>query len=86
MFVELWGESKATPRLFERRIKDKVKEIKTFVTTDCLIVMFFPFGFRLLSHFSCAVPARFSHFDKLVYRLKIISLRLSACKLHELND
>jgi hypothetical protein len=41
MFVELWGESKATPRLFERRIKDKVKEIKTFVTTDCLIVIFF---------------------------------------------
>jgi hypothetical protein len=59
-------------------LKDKVKEIKTFVTTDCLIVMFFPFGFRILSHFSCAVPARFSHFDKLVYRFKIKSLRLSA--------
>jgi hypothetical protein len=35
MFVELWAESKATPRLFERRKKDKIKEIGTFVTTDC---------------------------------------------------
>jgi predicted helicase len=26
MFVELWAESKATPRLFERRLKDKIKE------------------------------------------------------------
>jgi hypothetical protein len=34
MFVELWSESKATPRLFERRIKEKNKEIETFVTTD----------------------------------------------------
>jgi hypothetical protein len=60
-------ESKATAatlRLFERRIKDKIKEIETSVTTDCLRVMFFPFGFCLLSHFSCAVPARFAHFDK----------------------
>jgi hypothetical protein len=42
------AESKATaatPRLFERRIKDKIKEIETSVTTDCLRVMFFPFGF-----------------------------------------
>jgi hypothetical protein len=30
MFVELWTESKATPILFERRIKDKIKEIETF--------------------------------------------------------
>jgi hypothetical protein len=61
------AESKATaatPRLFERRIKDKIKEIETSVTTDCLRVMFFPFGFCLLSHFSCTVPARFAHFDK----------------------
>jgi hypothetical protein len=63
MFVELWAESKATPRLFERRIKDKIKEIKTFVTTDCLTVMFFPFGFCLWSHFSCALAACFAHFD-----------------------
>jgi hypothetical protein len=41
MFVELWAESKATPRLFERRIKDNIKEIETFITTDCLTVMFF---------------------------------------------
>jgi hypothetical protein len=64
MFVELWAESKLTPRLFERRIKDKIKKLETFVTTDCLRVMLFSFGFRLLSHFSCAVPARFAHFDK----------------------
>jgi hypothetical protein len=64
MFVELWAESKATPRLFECRIKDKTKELETFVTTDCLRVMFFPFGFCLLSHFSCAVEARFAHLDK----------------------
>jgi hypothetical protein len=64
MFVELWAESKATPRLFERRIKDKIKEIETFVTTDCLTVMLFPFGFCLLSNFSCAVAACFAHFDK----------------------
>jgi hypothetical protein len=41
MFVKLWAESKATPRLFERRIKDKIKEIETLVTTDCLAVMIF---------------------------------------------
>jgi hypothetical protein len=41
--ASVWWE--ATPRLFERRIKDKVKEIETFVTTDCLTVMFFPFVF-----------------------------------------
>jgi hypothetical protein len=41
MFVTLWAESKATPRLFERRIKDKIKEIEIFVTTDCLTVLFF---------------------------------------------
>jgi hypothetical protein len=64
MFVELWAESKATLRLFECRIKDKIKEIKTFFTTDCLTVKFFPFGFCLLSHFSCAVAARFARFDK----------------------
>jgi hypothetical protein len=34
MFVELWAESKATPRLFKRRIKDKIKQLETFVTTD----------------------------------------------------
>jgi hypothetical protein len=38
MFMELWTESKATPRLFE---------IETFVTIDCLTIMFFPFGFCL---------------------------------------
>jgi hypothetical protein len=63
MFVELWAESKATARLFERRIKDKIKDLETFVTIDCLRVMFFQFGFCLLSHFSCAVPACFAHFD-----------------------
>jgi hypothetical protein len=41
MFVELWIESKVTPRLFERRIKDKIREIETFVTTVCLRVIFF---------------------------------------------
>jgi hypothetical protein len=30
--VELWAESKGTPRLCERRIKDKIMEIETFVT------------------------------------------------------
>jgi hypothetical protein len=64
MFVEFWAESKATPRLFEPRIKKKIKEIETFITTDCLTVTFFPFGFCLLSHFSCAVAARFANFDK----------------------
>jgi hypothetical protein len=64
MFVELWAESKATPRLFERRIKDKIKEIETFVTTDCFDSNFFPFSFCLLSHFSCAVAVGFAHFDK----------------------
>jgi hypothetical protein len=39
--VKLWAERKATQRLFERRIKNKIKEIETFVTTDCLTVMFF---------------------------------------------
>jgi hypothetical protein len=58
------AESKATPRLFERRINDKIKEIETFVTTDCLTVMFFPFGFSPLSNFSCVVAACFAHFDK----------------------
>jgi hypothetical protein len=48
MFVELWAESDATPRLLERRIKDNIKEIETFVTTDCLTVMFF---FRLVFAF-----------------------------------
>jgi hypothetical protein len=38
------AESKATPGLFEHRIKDKIKEIEAFVTTDCLTVMYFPFG------------------------------------------
>jgi hypothetical protein len=28
MSVELWAESKATPRLLERRIKVKIKEIE----------------------------------------------------------
>jgi hypothetical protein len=51
MLVKLWAEIQATSRLFERRVKDKVKEIETFVTTDCLTVMFFPFGFCLLSNF-----------------------------------
>jgi hypothetical protein len=61
MFVELWGESKATPRLFERRIKDKVKEIKTFVTTDCLIVMFYSVWFSpFLSFFLCCTSTFFS--------------------------
>jgi hypothetical protein len=64
MFVELWAESKATPRLFERRIKYTIKELETFVTTDCLRVRFFSLGFYILFHFSCAVPARFAHFDK----------------------
>jgi hypothetical protein len=41
MFVELWAENKATPRLSERRVEDKIKEIETFVTTDCLTVIFF---------------------------------------------
>jgi hypothetical protein len=47
MFVEsmriiyIKAESKATLGLFERRIKDKTKEIETFVTTDCLTVMLF---------------------------------------------
>jgi hypothetical protein len=40
MFVKLWAGIKATPRLFERRIKDKIKEIETFIPTDCLTVMF----------------------------------------------
>jgi hypothetical protein len=58
MFVELWAEIKATPRLFESRNKDIIKELETFVTTDCLRVLFFlPFVFCLLSHFSCTVPA-----------------------------
>jgi hypothetical protein len=42
----LWNyglKSKATPRLFERRIKDKIKEIETFVTTYCWTDMFFAF-------------------------------------------
>jgi hypothetical protein len=43
--VKLWAERKATQRLLERRIKNKIKEIETVVTTDCLTVMFFPFGF-----------------------------------------
>jgi hypothetical protein len=40
IFVELWAESKETPRVFERRMKDKIKEIETFFTTDCLRVIF----------------------------------------------
>jgi hypothetical protein len=52
MFVELWAERKATPRLFERH------------TIDCLRVMFFSVCFCLLSNFSRAVAARFAHFDK----------------------
>jgi hypothetical protein len=48
MFVELWVESKATSRLFERRIKDKIKEIETFVTTHYLTVVYF----RLVFAFS----------------------------------
>jgi hypothetical protein len=61
--MELWAEGKATPRLFERRIKNKSKEIESFVRTDCLTVMSFPFVFFLLSNFSCAVTACFAHFD-----------------------
>jgi hypothetical protein len=64
MFVELLAESKATPRLFERRKKDIIKKSKTFVTTDCLTVTFFPFGFFLLSNFSSAIAACFAHFHK----------------------
>jgi hypothetical protein len=64
MFVKLWAESKATPRLFERRIKDKIKEIETFVTNDCLTVKFFQFGCCLLFNFSNAVAACFAHLDK----------------------
>jgi hypothetical protein len=30
MFVELWAESEVTPRVFERRIKDKIKEKRNF--------------------------------------------------------
>jgi hypothetical protein len=41
MFVKLWAESKANPRIFEHRIQDKIKKIETFITTDCLTVMFF---------------------------------------------
>jgi hypothetical protein len=54
MFAELWTESKVTPRLFERCIKDKIREIETFVTTDCLRVIFFPFDFLpFVSFFLC---------------------------------
>jgi hypothetical protein len=45
MFLNLWAASKATPRLFERRMKDKIKEIEAFVTTDYLTVMFFSLVF-----------------------------------------
>jgi hypothetical protein len=57
------AESKATPRLFERRIEDKIKEVETFVTTHCLTVMFIPYAFSLWFHFSCVVAAFFAHFD-----------------------
>jgi hypothetical protein len=53
MFVELGAESKATPILFKRRIKDKIKEIKNFVTTDCLTVMFFRLVFAFCLIFWC---------------------------------
>jgi hypothetical protein len=74
MFVKLWAESKfkATLRLFERRIKDKIKETETFVITDCLSYVF-PFGCCLLSNFSCAVVA---------YVLFILINKLSDLKLY----
>jgi hypothetical protein len=49
--IYIKAESKATPGLFERRIKDKIKEIETFVTTDCLTVMFFRLFLSFVSFF-----------------------------------
>jgi hypothetical protein len=47
------AESKATPELIERRIKDKIVETETVVISDCSTIVLFPFVLSLVSFFVC---------------------------------